>query len=188
MRACGCAGAASDEQHNQQSALERIQKETSRLRKKQKVHIPIQLVLVIFTCYWMLGAWLFASWEKWNYFDGIYFCFVTFSTIGFGGALLLSPPTPPLASPHQRVLIHNYHYQTPDTGPEQTPDLLCMCVCRLRARHRGRLVQQAGRRQPLSARRPRHDECARAAHTHHTSDPPANTPTSASLCPLNRVQ
>ena len=87
LRAGGAGASGSGEQP---SALERIQKETSRLRKKQKVHIPIQLVLVIFTAYWALGACMFSYWEKeWDYFDGVYFCFVTFSTIGFGGAHLL---------------------------------------------------------------------------------------------------
>lgn len=62
MRSLACAGGSSEGQ--QQSALERIQKETTRLRKKQKVHIPIQLVLVIFAGYWALGAWMFATWRR----------------------------------------------------------------------------------------------------------------------------
>ncbi|EDO46328.1 predicted protein, partial [Nematostella vectensis] len=32
----------------------------------------------------VIGAILYAQTEHWNYFDGIYFCFITFSTIGFG--------------------------------------------------------------------------------------------------------
>ncbi|XP_031552921.1 potassium channel subfamily K member 3-like [Actinia tenebrosa] len=32
----------------------------------------------------LFGATLYSQTEHWNFFDGIYFCFVTFSTIGFG--------------------------------------------------------------------------------------------------------
>lgn len=32
----------------------------------------------------MFGAALFAVWENWNFIDATYFCFVTYSTIGFG--------------------------------------------------------------------------------------------------------
>lgn len=32
----------------------------------------------------LTGATLYSQTEHWSFFDGIYFCFVTFSTIGFG--------------------------------------------------------------------------------------------------------
>jgi hypothetical protein len=45
----------------------------------------VMLVLAIFTVIIAVSASAVYSYmEKWNYFDCIYFCFVTFSTIGFG--------------------------------------------------------------------------------------------------------
>lgn len=40
--------------------------------------------LCFFSRYILLGASLFEAWEKWNYLDGSYFCFISLSSIGFG--------------------------------------------------------------------------------------------------------
>ena len=70
----------------QVSALEQISKETQRLRRQRDVYIPVPLPLAIFVLYMLLGALLFSLWEGWRFFDSFYFCFITLSTIGFGGA------------------------------------------------------------------------------------------------------
>jgi len=49
-----------------------------------KVSVPISICLVIIAAYIIAGSALFATWEKWDYLTGSYFCFITLSTIGFG--------------------------------------------------------------------------------------------------------
>src|SRR6218665_3347556 len=49
-----------------------------------KVTVPIYICLILITGYIFAGALLFATWEKWDYLTGSYFCFITLSTIGFG--------------------------------------------------------------------------------------------------------
>lgn len=50
----------------------------------RKVTIPISVTLSLLSSYLILGAVLFSEWEKWNFLDGAYFCFVTLATIGLG--------------------------------------------------------------------------------------------------------
>lgn len=52
--------------------------------EKTRVTVPIILCLVILVGYISGGGFLFSTWEKWEFLDGCYFCFVTLSTIGFG--------------------------------------------------------------------------------------------------------
>ncbi|XP_076435225.1 potassium channel subfamily K member 18-like [Babylonia areolata] len=52
--------------------------------RKKVVRVPIVVCLVMVAAYIVLGAVLFSLWERWNYFDSSYFCFITLSTIGFG--------------------------------------------------------------------------------------------------------
>lgn len=49
-----------------------------------RVHVPISLCLFILIAYVSIGGILFSGWESWEVHDGIYFCFITLSTIGFG--------------------------------------------------------------------------------------------------------
>ncbi|KAK0548348.1 Potassium channel [Tilletia horrida] len=45
----------------------------------------------LFLIFWLMGAGVFLATEKWNFFEGLYFSFVFFSTIGYGD---YSPKTP----------------------------------------------------------------------------------------------
>ncbi|CAF1114149.1 unnamed protein product [Rotaria sordida] len=47
-------------------------------------HVPIVATLGVLALYIAMGALLFAQWENWHVLDGAYFCFITFTTIGFG--------------------------------------------------------------------------------------------------------
>ncbi|VDD90262.1 unnamed protein product [Enterobius vermicularis] len=46
--------------------------------------IPISLVIGILLGYIAFGAAILSAWEKWNFFSGFYFSFITLTTIGFG--------------------------------------------------------------------------------------------------------
>ena len=56
-----------------------------------KIWKPVRVAL------WILGWWLgagavFAYFEQWSYFDGIYFAFVSMTGIGYGDFTIHSPP------------------------------------------------------------------------------------------------
>lgn len=38
------------------------------------------------------GAFIYRYYEKWNYFDSLYYCFITVTTIGFGDYVALQDP------------------------------------------------------------------------------------------------
>lgn len=44
--------------------------------------VPIWLCVFLVIGYILGGAWLFKKWEKWDYLDSAYFCFITLTTIG----------------------------------------------------------------------------------------------------------
>lgn len=46
--------------------------------------IPIYMCLIVIVTYLIAVASLFKFWEAWSWLKAIYFCFITFSTIGFG--------------------------------------------------------------------------------------------------------
>ncbi|XP_065333129.1 uncharacterized protein galene isoform X2 [Cloeon dipterum] len=46
--------------------------------------VPIWLCVFLVVSYIFGGAFLFAEWEKWEFLDSAYFCFITLTTIGFG--------------------------------------------------------------------------------------------------------
>lgn len=46
--------------------------------------IPVSFALFLLVTYMMFGAVVFSIWEGWNFFDSLYFVFISMSTIGFG--------------------------------------------------------------------------------------------------------
>lgn len=46
--------------------------------------VPIWLCVLLVVSYIIMGAFLFKSWENWEFPDSAYFCFITLTTIGFG--------------------------------------------------------------------------------------------------------
>uniref|UniRef100_A0A914BVB1 Potassium channel domain-containing protein n=2 Tax=Acrobeloides nanus TaxID=290746 RepID=A0A914BVB1_9BILA len=47
-------------------------------------YIPTTMILSILLGYMAIGAILLASWERWGFFEGFYFSFITMTTVGFG--------------------------------------------------------------------------------------------------------
>lgn len=50
--------------------------------------VPFTIIFFILISYISLGTIIFTIWENWSIIDGAYFCFVTLSTIGYGGELI----------------------------------------------------------------------------------------------------
>jgi Ion channel. len=46
--------------------------------------VPIWLCVFLVVTYILSGAVLFMQWERWQFLDSAYFCFITLTTIGFG--------------------------------------------------------------------------------------------------------
>lgn len=44
--------------------------------------VPIWLCVFLVVSYIIGGAFLFSKWEKWDFLDSAYFCFITLTTIG----------------------------------------------------------------------------------------------------------
>lgn len=44
--------------------------------------VPIWLCVFLVISYILAGAFLFTLWEKWEFLDSAYFCFITLTTIG----------------------------------------------------------------------------------------------------------
>jgi hypothetical protein len=46
-------------------------------------YIPTTMILSILLGYMAIGAILLASWERWGFFEGFYFSFITMTTVSF---------------------------------------------------------------------------------------------------------
>ena len=56
-----------------------FQRESEIVATKTLMWTLLVLILMLF-----IGALLYLQQEQWNFLEGVYFCFITFSTIGFG--------------------------------------------------------------------------------------------------------
>ncbi|GFU20188.1 uncharacterized protein NPIL_126431 [Nephila pilipes] len=68
---------------------------------EEEVSVPMWLCFALVISYICGGAVLFTFWEKWNFLDSSYFCFVTLTTIGFGD---LVPGTAVISDDNQLTL------------------------------------------------------------------------------------
>ncbi|XP_054711246.1 TWiK family of potassium channels protein 18-like [Uloborus diversus] len=71
------------------------------LEDDEEVSVPMWLCVALVVGYICGGAVLFTFWEKWNFLDSSYFCFVTLTTIGFGD---LVPGTAVISDDNQLTL------------------------------------------------------------------------------------
>ncbi|GAA5907431.1 hypothetical protein JCM6882_003860 [Rhodosporidiobolus microsporus] len=52
--------------------------------QKQEFRLKLGISIVLFLIFWLVGAAVFQATEKWTYFEGLWFGFVYFTTIGYG--------------------------------------------------------------------------------------------------------
>lgn len=51
-------------------------------QERNEFWIKLSVAAALFACFWLLGGAIFSTLENWTYFQGFYFVFVVFSTIG----------------------------------------------------------------------------------------------------------
>lgn len=56
-----------------------LKRESQQVATKTLMWTLLVLIVMLF-----VGAFLYLQKEQWNFLEGVYFCFITFSTIGFG--------------------------------------------------------------------------------------------------------
>ncbi|XP_067948770.1 TWiK family of potassium channels protein 18-like [Watersipora subatra] len=66
------------------------------------ITVPLTISMLVLFSFIFLGAALFYVWESWGFIDALYFCFITFSTIGFGDIV---PGTTNLDSPESQAQL-----------------------------------------------------------------------------------
>ncbi|KAM0754917.1 voltage-gated potassium channel [Meredithblackwellia eburnea MCA 4105] len=50
----------------------------------REFRLKIGTALTLFWSFWLIGSMVFSFTEKWTYFEGMWFCFIFFTTIGYG--------------------------------------------------------------------------------------------------------
>ncbi|SGY76217.1 BQ5605_C005g03475 [Microbotryum silenes-dioicae] len=65
---------------------ERLKSLKEQLQHEEKVELRIKLTLALslFLVFWLVGAAVFHLTEDWTYFNSMWFCFIFFTTIGYG--------------------------------------------------------------------------------------------------------
>ncbi|XP_077977920.1 potassium channel subfamily K member 18-like [Glandiceps talaboti] len=69
---------------------------------KGRDEVPLSFLVVILVVYVCAGSAVFASSEQWTYIDAIYFCTITFTTVGFGDLIPVYNTQDPIS---QQALI-----------------------------------------------------------------------------------
>ncbi|GFQ94601.1 TWiK family of potassium channels protein 7 [Trichonephila clavata] len=60
------------------------EKNHKHIEVKDDFYLPVTLAIALVLIYMLVGGFLFATWEKWSYFEAFYFVFISMTTIGFG--------------------------------------------------------------------------------------------------------
>ncbi|KAK4046230.1 Potassium channel [Microbotryomycetes sp. JL201] len=71
------SGASHEEQFK--SFKKQIQAE-----QRKEFQLKLTIALALFFVFWLVGAAVFSATENWTYFEALYFCYIFFSTIGYG--------------------------------------------------------------------------------------------------------
>ncbi|TFK49332.1 voltage-gated potassium channel [Heliocybe sulcata] len=66
-------------------------KSTLENEEKKAFYVKFAIVWSLFLTFWMVGSAVFSRTERWPFGTAMYFCFISFTTIGYGD---LSPQTP----------------------------------------------------------------------------------------------
>lgn len=66
-----------------------------RAEQRKELRMKLGFSFMLFLMFWFVGAAVFSTTENWTYFEGMWFCFVFFSTIGYGRERYFLPLTTP---------------------------------------------------------------------------------------------
>ncbi|KXN82959.1 hypothetical protein AN958_01994 [Leucoagaricus sp. SymC.cos] len=56
--------------------------------ERRMLAVGITIALGLFSTFWLVGSAIFMATEKWSFGLALYFCFITFSTVGYGKSLV----------------------------------------------------------------------------------------------------
>lgn len=75
-----------------------LKREEQQVATKTLMWTLLVLIVMLF-----VGAFLYLQKEQWNFLEGVYFCFITFSTIGFGDLV-------PNGGEEKRKYFYHFNY------------------------------------------------------------------------------
>ncbi|KAH7105107.1 voltage-gated potassium channel [Auriculariales sp. MPI-PUGE-AT-0066] len=83
-------GSAKESWDAQEESYRQFQESVAKQESKDTT-VKLAVAWMIFLTFWLLGALIFRVTERWTYGQALYYCFITFSTIGYGD---FSPSSP----------------------------------------------------------------------------------------------